>query len=146
MPGVRWNQDGIAGADVAGITVDLHGSLPFEDEVELFAELVVVALGRLADGDSGLGEALILYGRVGPVQDAADGAAVLGGERWLVGKRVDRHGLPPSLNSEARSVTRKCSKMNLRGCQATSPSSDEEWDERSEDSSSPMAVRISLAE
>ena len=61
MPRVGWNQDGIAGGDVASFTVDLHGALPFEDEVELFAELVVMTLGWLADGDGGLGKTLILH-------------------------------------------------------------------------------------
>lgn len=91
MPRVRWNQDGIAGADVAGFAVDLHGPLPFEDEVEFFAELVVVAVGRLAHGDRGFSEALILHRRVGAVQDAADGAAVLGREGRLMGKLVEGH-------------------------------------------------------
>lgn len=91
MPSTRWNQNGVTRTDGAGFAVDLHGSLAFEDEVELFAELVVVAFGGLADGDSGFGEALVLHGRVRAVEDAADGAAVLGGERRLRGKLVDGH-------------------------------------------------------
>jgi hypothetical protein len=114
MPGVWWNQDGIAGADVAGFAVDLHGPLPFEDEVEFFAELVVMSLGWLANGNGGFGEALVLHGRVGAVQDAADGAAILGGEGILLGKLVDGHGLPLSLNDEARSATQKCLPLSFR--------------------------------
>jgi hypothetical protein len=91
MPGNGGDEDGIARADGALFAVDLHGPLPFEDEVELFAELMIMALGGLADGNHGFREALVLHGGVGLVQDAADGAAVLGGEGRLLGKLVDRH-------------------------------------------------------
>ena len=67
MPGSRRDEDGITRDDGVGFAVDLHGALPFEDEVEFFAELVVVALGRLTDGDGGFGETLILHWRVGAV-------------------------------------------------------------------------------
>lgn len=91
MPRIRRNQDRISWTQIAGFTVDLHGPLPFEDEVELFAELVVVAVGRLAHGNRGLSETLILHRRVGAVQNTADGAAILGGERRLLGKLVEGH-------------------------------------------------------
>jgi hypothetical protein len=73
-----------------------------------------MALGRLAYGDGGFGEALILHWRVGTIKDAADGAAVLGGEGILLGKLVDGHGLPLSLNDEARSATQKCLPLSFR--------------------------------
>ena len=92
MPGTGWDEDGIANDDGALFAVDFHGAAAFEDEVEFFAELVVVAFGRLADGDGGFGEALILHGGIRAVEDAANGAAILGGEGNLFGKRVDRHG------------------------------------------------------
>ena len=91
MPGTGWDEDGVAGGDLAAFAVDLHGPLPFEDEVELLAEFVVVALGGLADGDGGFGEALVLHGGVGAVEDAADGAAVFGGKGGLRGKSLDSH-------------------------------------------------------
>ena len=91
MPGSGGNEDGVAGDDGVACAVDLHCALAFEDEVEFFAELVVVALGGLADGDGGLSEALILHRCVGAVEDAADGAAVFGGEGILLGKLVDGH-------------------------------------------------------
>ena len=92
MPGSGWNEDGIAGGDFAGFAVDFHHTLAFEDEVEFFAELVVMPFGRLADGDGGFGEALVLHRSIRAVEDAANGAAVLGGEGCLRGKRVDGHG------------------------------------------------------
>jgi len=91
MPGARRDEDGIAGTDGAFFTVDLHGAGSFEDKVEFFAELMVVALGGAADGDGGFGEALILHGGVRAVEDTADGAAVLGGEGWLLRKLVQGH-------------------------------------------------------
>jgi hypothetical protein len=51
MPCTGWDEDGIAWGHGALLAIDFHGSLAFEDEVEFFAELVVVAFGRLADGD-----------------------------------------------------------------------------------------------
>lgn len=91
VPGTGGDEDGIAGGDGFFFSVYFHEAFAFEDEVEFFAELVVVALGRLPDGDGGLGEGLVLHGGIGPVQDATDGAAVLGGEGNLCGKRVDGH-------------------------------------------------------
>ena len=91
MPGNGWDEDGIARGDGARFAVYLHGAVAFEDEVELFTEPVVVALGGAAYGDGGLGEGLMLHGGICAVEDAADGAAVLGGEGGLVGKGVDRH-------------------------------------------------------
>ncbi len=91
MPSSGWDQDGIAGRDEALFAIDLHGALTFQDKIKLLAELVVVALSGTADGDGGLGEALVLHGSVRAVEKAADGAAVLGGEGFLLGKRVDGH-------------------------------------------------------
>ena len=91
MPGTRRDENGVSGGDFADFPPDLQGPLPFEDEVEFFAELVVMTLGRLPDGDDGFGEALVPHGGVRAIQDAADGAAVLGGEGCLRGKRVDGH-------------------------------------------------------
>lgn len=106
MPRVRRDQDGIARTHFTHFAVDFHAPLPFEDEVELFAELVVVAFGGLPHGNCRLGETLVLHGRVGPIQDAADGAAVLGGKRRLLGKLIEGHATP-SLNAEAGSATQK---------------------------------------
>lgn len=92
VPGARRDEDGIANGHGAFFAVDLHGALAFEDEVEFLTQLVVVALGGAADWDGGFGEALVLHGGIRAVQDAADGAAVLGGEGRLLGKLVQGHG------------------------------------------------------
>ncbi len=91
VPGAGRNENGITWADGSCFAIDLHGALAFEDEVKLLTELVVMTFGGLADGNRGLCEALVLHGRVGAVEDAADGAAVLGGEGFLRGKLVDDH-------------------------------------------------------
>lgn len=93
MPSTGWDEDGIAGGHRALFAVDLHHAVAFEDEVKLFTELVVVSLGRLADGDGGFGEALVRHWRIRAVEDAANGAAVLGGKGGLLGEGVDGHAL-----------------------------------------------------
>lgn len=93
MPGTGRDEDGVTGSDFAGFAVDFHGTGAFEDEVKFLAQLVVVAFRWFTDGDDGLGEALICHGSIRAVKDAADGAAVLGGEGFLCGKRVDGHDL-----------------------------------------------------
>ncbi len=92
MPGSGGNEDGITGGDVAGFAVDFHDAVTFEDEVKFLAQFVMVALGGLTDRDGGLGQRLVLHGRVGAIEDAADGAAVFRGEGSLLGKVVDGHG------------------------------------------------------
>ena len=61
MPGTGRDENGVSGGDFADFSTDLHDPLPFEDEVELLTEPVVVALGGLADGDGGFSEALVCY-------------------------------------------------------------------------------------
>ena len=92
VPGAGGNEDGITWGDSAGSAIDLHGSMAFEDEVELLTELVIVTLGRLSNGDGGFGEGLVLNRCVGLIQDATDRAAIFGGEGCLLGKLVDGHG------------------------------------------------------
>ncbi len=92
VPGAGGNKDGITWGDSAGFAIDFHGAVAFEDEVELLTELVIVTLGRLTNGNGGFGEGLVLNRCVGLIQDAADRAAVFGGEWRLLGKLVDRHG------------------------------------------------------
>lgn len=74
------------------LAVDFYGGFSFEDEVDFFASFVVVAVGLGAGGEAGFGEALVLDGCVGGVEDAADGGAVCGGEWFLVVELVDGHG------------------------------------------------------
>ena len=91
MPGTGWDKDGVAGGDREDFTIDLHGAPSFEDEVKFFAELVIMPLSWLADGDGGFGKTLILHRCIGAIKDAADGAAISGSEGILAGKLVDGH-------------------------------------------------------
>jgi short-subunit dehydrogenase len=91
MPGARGNKDGIAWGDELVYSIYFHVSGAFENEVKFFTELVVMALRGMADGYGGLGERLILHRGVGQVQEAADAAAVFGGEGNLFRKWVDGH-------------------------------------------------------
>ena len=117
MPCSGWNEDSISVGDVAGFAVDFHGAVAFEDEVELLAELMVMALGGFADGDGGLGEALVLHGGIRAVEDAADGAAVFGCEGRLLGKRVDRHGGVGIVGNASRKASPRM-KLNTQNCTA----------------------------
>ena len=92
VPCARRNEDGIAVADGACGAVDLHFARAFEDEIKLLREPVVMPLRGRAGGHAGLGERLLFYGRIGAVEDAADGRAVLGGEGFLVGEVEHGHG------------------------------------------------------
>jgi hypothetical protein len=91
VAGAGRDEDGVTGADVAGFAVDFHERGPFEEEVEFFAEPVVVAVGGLAGGHGGFGEALFFDRGVGAVEDATDGGAVFGGEGALIFELLDYH-------------------------------------------------------
>jgi hypothetical protein len=91
VAGADGYEDGVAGGDVAGGAVDFHEGGAFEEEVEFFAEFVVVAVGGLAGGHGGFGQALFCDGGVGAVEDAADGGAVFGGEGALIFELLDYH-------------------------------------------------------
>ena len=88
MAGAWGDEDGIAGGDGAGEAVDFDGSGAIEDEIDFLAELVEVAGGGGAGGQGGFGERLVLDGGVGVIEQAADGAAVFGGEGRLLGEGV----------------------------------------------------------
>ncbi len=62
---------------------DGDGALALQNEIDLFAGPVVVGPGGCPGGEGGLGEALVLDGGVGPVEDAADRGAIFGCERGL---------------------------------------------------------------
>ena len=75
------------------LSVDFHDAAAFEDEVKFLAEPMMVSLGRLADGNRGFVQGLVLDRGVCVVEKASDGAAVLGYEWFLRGKWVDGHEL-----------------------------------------------------
>lgn len=91
MPSAGRDEDGITGGHGFFFAIDFHGAGAFQDEIKFFAQLVKMAFGRLPYRDGGLGQGLVLHGGIGPVQDAADGAAVLRGEGYLFRKGVDGH-------------------------------------------------------
>jgi hypothetical protein len=93
VPRRAGDQDGITGADVSGFAIDIHQAMPFEDEIELLTHFVIVPLGGGASGDGGFREALHFHRGIGAVQNAADGGAILRGERGLSGELVDGHGV-----------------------------------------------------
>ena len=83
VPGARREKDGVAWENGARLAVDVYGSMPVEDEVDLFSALMVMPLGEVAGGQAGFGQALVLHGRIGPVENAANGGAIRGGEGRL---------------------------------------------------------------
>ena len=91
VPCAGRDEDRVAGADGARLSVDFHFTAAAEDEIKLLGESVIMALRGSACGDLRLGEALVFDGRVGSVEDAADGGAVLGGEGFLVGEVEHGH-------------------------------------------------------
>src|SRR5690348_11520726 len=58
MPRARRDENRVAGADGAGVAVDLNAAGPFDDEVDLFRRAVVMPLRRLVRLERRLGEAL----------------------------------------------------------------------------------------
>ena len=92
MPCAGRDEDGISGADGAGFAIDFHFPGAFEDEIEFFAEFVIVALRRASERHPRFGEALLFDGRVGAIEDAPDGGPVFRGE-WRLGFEVqNNHG------------------------------------------------------
>ena len=81
--GAGRQQDRIARPDFAPVAVHLDLTAPIEDEIDLLSPLVMMALGGLSRRQPGLGQALVLHRRVGPVEDAANDRAVGRGERCL---------------------------------------------------------------
>ena len=91
MAGSGGNEDGITGADFAGFAIDVHEGRAFEEEVKLLADFVVVAFGGLAGSHGGFGQTVLFDGRIGAVEDAADGGAVFGREGALIFELLDYH-------------------------------------------------------
>lgn len=90
---LAWrDEDGIAGADLARFTAELHFSRAFEDEVKLLAEPVPVPLRRATGGQSRFGKTLEMDWRICPVEDGADGGAILCRKGSLRFKVADVHG------------------------------------------------------
>lgn len=85
VPGSRGDQDRVSGSDRAPFGIDFHDAFAFQDEIELFAFLMIVALRGAAGEDARLGEALVADGGIGAVKDAANPRPILGGKGFLAG-------------------------------------------------------------
>ena len=92
MPGSRRDEDGIAGADRLPLAIQLHFPGAFQKIINFLREAVVMSLGGLTKRERGLSEGLKLHGRIRPVQQAADGGAVLGGKGYLGIAVLEGHG------------------------------------------------------
>lgn len=92
VPGPGGNEDAIPGSNHTLISVNFHFSHTFKDEIEFFGKSVVVTLGASTRRDAGFGEALVLHGGVGAVQDAPDRRSVRGREGFLMVDLSDDHG------------------------------------------------------
>lgn len=80
MPCTGRNEDGIAGTDFAHCTIDVHDTLPLQDEVDFLAEFVVMPLGLAPCGQARLGQALVCHRCIGGIKDTADRRSVCGGK------------------------------------------------------------------
>lgn len=92
MPGSRRDEDGIAGAHRLPLAIQLHFPGAFQKKINFLREAVVMPLGGLTKRERGLGEGLKLHGSIRPVQQAADGGAVLGGKGCLGVAVLKGHG------------------------------------------------------
>jgi hypothetical protein len=91
VAGAGGNEDGVAGADVTGFAIDVHEGRALEEEIKFLAEFVVVAFGGLTRSHGGLGQTVFFHGRIGAVEDAANGGAVFGREGALIFELLDYH-------------------------------------------------------
>src|SRR6266849_426577 len=86
VPRARRDQDCVARTKEARLAVELHLALTLEHEVDLFADAVIVALGRLPRLERRLGEALYVR-----LLQLADRRPVLRHERLHALDRPDVH-------------------------------------------------------
>ena len=85
MPGSRGIRIASPGAMRTPFGIDFHDAFAFQDEIELFAFPMIVALRGAAGEDARLGEALVADGGIGAVKDAANPRPILGGKGFLAG-------------------------------------------------------------
>lgn len=97
MPGACRNEDRIAGDDFFFHPIDFHDTAAFEQIIKLLAGAVVVAVRRATHRQRCLGQALLDDRCVREIQKTADGGAIFGGERGLLGAIANFHGERKSL-------------------------------------------------
>ena len=72
VPCAGGDENCVSGPHILGGLVDFHFPGSLENEIELFGQAVVVALGGALGGQGRLGKTLFLDGRIGAIEDAAD--------------------------------------------------------------------------
>lgn len=91
VPFTRRDKDCIAWGDRAFFAVEFHRSGPFEDEIDLFTFLVVVAVSASARLEARFGETLVFNRGIRAIENASNCGAVGGGKRFLFCDLIDCH-------------------------------------------------------
>ena len=91
MPSARWNHNGIARTDFSFFAIEFHQTFARLDEVELFAQFVIMSLSGSACGDGRFGKALFFDRSITQIKNTPNGGTVLRGERLLFAKISDNH-------------------------------------------------------
>jgi len=91
MPCIGSDEDCIAGAYLAHLTIDLHHPLPLEHEIDFLTQLVVVSLGFTCGWQTRFGQALFFDRCIGGIENTADGGPIGGGKGLLFTKLIDDH-------------------------------------------------------
>jgi len=86
VPASGWNENRITRDYFPDFTIEVHETLPFEEEIELFAYPVIMPLRGLSSRNRSLGEALLLDRSIGPVQDTSDRGSIPRCKRLLFSK------------------------------------------------------------
>jgi hypothetical protein len=91
VPRAWRDENRIAPADRVMFTIELYLARAFQDEIKLLRHLVIVRLCPASCGDARFRKALVLYGRIGAIEDRTDSRAVLRDKRRLGREILDGH-------------------------------------------------------
>ena len=75
MPRAGRDEDRIARADHSTFAVEFYLARAFQDEIKLLRDLMIMPLRPASRGDAGFRKALVLDGRIRPVENGALGKA-----------------------------------------------------------------------
>ena len=109
MPCSGWDENGIAGADLTNGAIDVHDGDAFEQEIDFFADAMVMPRGDATCGQARFGQALFFHRCIRAIENASDGRTIDGDERLLIGKLLNGH----SLNSAGKLKEYKTSQKQL---------------------------------